>query len=88
MYIQVVTPHDRCVILPKVLEEISPMPNPIPIPMNTSPSEKKSNFLTVLGPANSIKVLQYSIEGETDQNGFPLKNHRRSKVINFDLIYD
>ena len=36
-----------CAILPKVLEEISPMPNPIPIPMNVSPSEKKSNFLHV-----------------------------------------
>ena len=34
-------------LLPKVLEEISPMPNPIPIPMNVSPSEKKSNFLHV-----------------------------------------
>ena len=36
-----------CVILPKVLEEISPMPNPIPIHMNDSPNEKKSNFLHV-----------------------------------------
>ena len=36
-----------CVILPKVLEETSPMPNPIPIHMNDSPNEKKSNFLHV-----------------------------------------
>ena len=36
-----------CAILSKVLDEISPRPNPIPIPMNVSPSEKKSNFLHV-----------------------------------------
>ena len=33
-----------CVILPKVLELISPVNFPIPLPMNRSPSEKKSNL--------------------------------------------
>ena len=33
-----------CVILPKVLELISPVDFPIPLPMNKSPSEKKSNL--------------------------------------------
>ena len=33
-----------CVILPKVLELISDVDFPIPLPMNKSPSEKKSNL--------------------------------------------
>ena len=36
-----------CAVLSKVLDEISPRPNLIPIPLNTSPSAKKSNFLHV-----------------------------------------
>ena len=33
-----------CAILPKVLGLISDVDFPIPLPMNSSPSEKKSNF--------------------------------------------
>ena len=48
-----------CVILPKVLGLITAPHFPIPLPMNKSPSEKKSNFFHFLGPANHSEV--YSI---------------------------
>ena len=45
-----------CAILPKVLGLISDVDFPIPLPMNSSPSEKKSNLFHFQGPANHFEV--------------------------------
>ena len=76
-----------CVILPKVLELISDVDFPIPLPMNRSPSEKNPTFFIFKVGPTTLKFIVYNMKGESEQIGSSPKNHRRSKVINFNLTY-
>ena len=76
-----------CAILPKVLGLISDVDFPIPLPMNSSPSEKNPTFFIFKVMPTTPKFIVYSMKGESEQIGSSLKNHRRSNAINFNLTY-